>query len=122
VSIQNSYEWRRQLLWGLILIGFGTVFFLDRADLFEVDQLWHYWPLLLVIMGVNKMIGYPTARHFTGGLWLAFVGVWLFANFEHLYGMTFHNSWPLLIIAVGVKMIIEPFMKTPIETNSESGK
>ncbi|MES2150759.1 MAG: DUF5668 domain-containing protein [Pseudomonadota bacterium] len=108
-------------MWGLLLIGFGLAVFLDRIDMFDIDGMWHYWPLVLVVLGVNKMIGYPSARHFTSGLWSVFIGLWLFATFEGLYGLTFANSWPFLIIAWGVTMILEPFIHTRFASNTESG-
>jgi hypothetical protein len=120
VSTDKSYEWRRQLVWGLLLIGLGVAIFLDRLDLFEVDELWHYWPLILVVIGVNKMIGFPTAKHFTSGLWLVFIGVWLFATFENLFGLTIYNSWPILIIAWGVTLILEPAIQKRFAPNPET--
>ena len=120
MSTDKSYEWRRQLVWGLLLIGLGVAIFLDRLDLFEVDELWHYWPLILVVIGVNKMIGFPTAKHFTSGLWLVFIGVWLFATFENLFGLTMYNSWPILIIGWGVTLILEPAIQKRFAPNPES--
>ncbi len=93
---QSSYEWRRQLVWGLVVIAVGLAFLLDQMDMVEIRAIWHYWPLLLVALGLNRMIGYPTARDFCSGLWLAFIGVWLFASFENLYGLTFSTSWPFV--------------------------
>lgn len=119
MNTEKSYEWRRQLLWGLLLIGVGVAIFLDRLDLFEVDAVWHYWPLILVVIGINKMIGFPTARHFSSGLWLVFLGVWLFANFENMFGLTFYTSWPILIIAWGMTLVIEPFIQRRFPSNQE---
>lgn len=122
VNTENSYEWRRQLLWGLVLIAVGVTIFLGQMDIIDVHGLWHYWPLLFVISGINKMIGYPTAKHFTNGLWNVFLGLWLYAVFEHEFGLTFWNSWPLPIIACGVTMVLEPLIKKRFAPNEESGK
>lgn len=120
MSNESSYEWRKQLMWGLVLICVGLAFFADQMGWAELRSMWHYAPLLLVIIGVNKMIGYPTARDFTSGLWLMFMGLWLFAVFERLFGLTFGNSWPIFIIASGVSMILEPFIKRRFAQNEES--
>ena len=122
VNTENSYEWRRQLLWGLVLIGVGITFFLGQMDIVDVRGLWHYWPLLLVVSGINKMIGYPTAKHFTSGLWSMFMGLWLYAALEHEFGLTFGNSWPLPMIACGITMVLEPLIKKRFAPNEESGK
>jgi hypothetical protein len=121
VGTELSYRWRKQLMWGLLLIGFGGAVLLDRLGWFDIDELWHYWPLILVVAGINKMIGYPTARDFTSGLWITFLGAWLFANLEGMFGMTFRNSWPFLIIAWGLALILEPFIRQRFaENNPES--
>jgi uncharacterized membrane protein HdeD (DUF308 family) len=120
VNNESSYEWRKQLMWGLVLVCVGITIFLDRVDLIDVQGLWHYLPLLLVVFGVNKMIGYPTAKHFTNGLWEVFMGLWLFMVFEHIFGLTFRNSWPFVIIASGISMILEPIIKRRFASNEES--
>ncbi len=106
-------------MWGLVLIGFGVAFLLDRMGMFDISELWHYWPLLLVVVGINKMIGYPTAKDFTSGLWTTFIGLWLFAVFESMFGLNWFNSWPIPIIFAGVVMIIEPFIKRRLAPNVE---
>lgn len=107
---QDSYRWRRQAVWGLLLVVVGVGLFLDQMDMFDIHQVWRYWPLLLVVAGLNRMIGSPSARDFTSGVWTAFVGAWLFCVFEGLYGLTFRNSWPFFIIVTGVTMVLEPII------------
>jgi FtsH-binding integral membrane protein len=120
VNTENSYRTRKQLMWGLLLVGLGGTLLLDQLGMLDVYDLWHYWPLLLVVVGINKMIGYPTARDFSGGLWTLFIGVWLFANFEHMFGMSFRNSWPYLIIAWGITLILRPFIRERFALNAAS--
>jgi FtsH-binding integral membrane protein len=119
VSTDKSYEWRKQLMWGLALIALGVAIFLDQMDLVDIHSLWHYWPLLLVIGGVNKMIGYPTAKDFTSGLWSVLIGLWIFAVFEDMYGLTWRNSWPFVIIVTGITIILEPLIKKRFAPNEE---
>ena len=115
----SSYEWRRQLMWGLLLIAFGVIIFLGQMELIDTHSLWHYAPLVLVVFGINKMIGYPTARHFTSGLWQVLIGLWVFAVMEDMFGLTWKNSWPFAIIACGVTMILEPVIKRRFAPNEE---
>lgn len=105
---EASYHLRRQVLWGLMLVGLGVVFLLDQLGVYEARKLWHYAPLLMVVAGINQTIGYPSAREFASGLWTVFIGLWLFAVFEGLFGLTWRNSWPLFIIISGVTMAIRP--------------
>lgn len=120
MDTDTSYAWRRQLLWGVLIIVAGVTLVLDRMAIIELGTAWQYWPLILVVMGMNKMVGYPTARHFTDGLWLILMGLWLFAVVQGVFGLTWLNSWPLIIIAFGIKMVVEPLIKARFAPHRES--
>ncbi|MDN4059960.1 DUF5668 domain-containing protein [Massilia sp. YIM B02769] len=119
MGTENSYRQRKQMMWGLVLIAVGVAFLLDRMDVLDIATLWHYWPLLLVVAGVNQTIGYPSAREFTSGLWTVFIGLWLFAVFEGLLGLTFRNSWPLFILMWGLQLVLEPVIARRFASNKE---
>lgn len=108
MSTENAYTQRKQMMWGLVLIVVGVVVLLDRFDVLDIHDIWHYWPLLLVVAGINQTIGYPSAKEFTNGLWTVFTGLWLFAVFEGFLGLTFRNSWPLFILMWGVQLVLRP--------------
>jgi hypothetical protein len=118
----DSYRWRRQVMWGLLLVAVGVGLFLDQMDMFDIERLWHYWPLLLVVFGINRMIGFPSARDFTSGLWTTFIGLWLFAVFEGDYGLTFYNSWPFFIIISGVTMVLEPIIARRLQSRESDNE
>lgn len=116
----QSYRWRRQMIWGLLLVLFGAGLLLDQFDMLDVRRLWHYWPLILVVVGLNRMIGPPSARDFTSGLWMACVGVWLFLTFENRFGLTFYNSWPVVIIISGATMVLEPVIARRMQSGESN--
>ena len=107
---KDAYHWRKQVVSGLLLIAVGAIVLLDRMYYIDAGSFWHYWPLLLVVVGINQTIGYPSEREFGNGLWTVFIGLWLFACLEHVLGLTFRNSWPLFILAWGVKMVVQPLI------------
>ena len=110
MGTEHNYRQRKQMMWGLVLIAVGVVFLLDRMDIVDASSMWHYWPLLLVVAGINQTIGYPSAREFTSGLWTVFIGLWLFAVFEGIFGLSFVNSWPLFILMWGLQLVLEPLI------------
>ena len=119
MSTENSYRQRKQMMWGLVLILVGLVFLLDRMDVLDASEIWHYWPLLLVVAGINQTIGYPSAREFSNGLWTVFIGLWLFACFNHVLGLTFRNSWPLFILMWGVQLVLGPVIARRFPSSRE---
>jgi hypothetical protein len=110
-SEMPQYQSRKKLAFGLIMIAVGSVFLLDRTDLLELDQLWHYWPALIALSGVIKIISASKTAHVIKGCMEIVIAFWLYASFEHLWGWSFHNSWPILLIALGVSMIARGFSK-----------
>ena len=119
MDTEQNYTTRKQIMWGLVLIALGVIFLLDRMNMVEAETLWHYWPLVMVLAGINQTIGYPSARQFRNGLWTIFTGLWLFAVFENLFGLTFRNSWPLFLLMWGVLMVLTPFFNRRFPQSKE---
>jgi hypothetical protein len=106
-----SQHWQKKFFVGIVLISIGVLSFFNYFGMFHLAQPWHIGPLFMVLIGILKMTVYPNIKQFSRGLFLTFLGVWLFAVFEHWLGLTFANSWPLVLIAVGVRIIVESTLK-----------
>ena len=117
---EDAYRWRKQVLWGLLLIVIGAVVLLDRLHYIDAQDYWHYAPLLLVVVGIGQTIGYPSPKEFSSGLWTVFTGLWLFAVLENAFGLTFRNSWPLFILMWGVKLVLDPFIARRFANNQRN--
>jgi hypothetical protein len=121
VKIEHTHYRRRQLLWGLMLVAIGMLFLLERLDMLAIDGLWHYWPVLTAIFGIVKLMPPTSSRHILGGLWLMFFSAWWYVSYEHLWGLSFHDSWPFLLIAWGAGLVLEPLLQKYLTSNEEHG-
>lgn len=89
---------------GVLLIGVGIIFLLDRLGFASFDNLIHnWWPMIVVALGVKKVID---RRNVWGGVWLIAIGCWLELSHLRVFGLTFGSSWPLLLIVLGAGMIL----------------
>jgi hypothetical protein len=43
------------LLWGIILIVVGALFLLQQFNVDIFDQVWRFWPVILIVWGANKL-------------------------------------------------------------------
>ena len=43
------------LVWGIILIVVGAIFLLQQFDVDIFDQVWRFWPVILIVWGANKL-------------------------------------------------------------------
>lgn len=111
MNTEKTSKSSSNIVWGLILMGLGIFLLLDNLDIFDVLNWWHYWPIVMVIFGMNKMIDFDSAKEFANGVWLVVVGLWLYACFEHIWGMTFGNSWPVFLIACGASEVLKAVLQ-----------
>ena len=64
---------------------------------------------VLILIGAVQMAGPRDCDRRGGpfrGLWPILVGAWLIVNAVQLWGLTYRTSWPLLIVAIGVLMVL----------------
>ncbi|MGO4382014.1 LiaI-LiaF-like domain-containing protein [Pseudoduganella sp. RAF53_2] len=107
---KESQQMRRQLIWGILIVCVGVVFLMDRTDVVHVGQFWRYWPAVVLAFGINNMIPPTTGKLFMDGVWEVLFAVWFFCAFEHVYGLTFGNSWPILVIMAGISLVLQPIV------------
>lgn len=117
----STHKARNNLIWGVTLIGVGSIFMLDRMNLIEVDIGWHFWPLIIAVFGLNRIIDARQASHLIKGCFEIFLAFWVYACLDHLWGWSFGSSWPVLLIAFGCATIAGGLSKSNKNVNEESG-
>lgn len=94
-----------RMVFGAIIMVVGILALLDNLDFIHLGSLWRFWPLIFVALGLNKLINAETVRQRGEGIWWTFLGLWLFVSIDHLFGLSFRETWPLILIAWGVSML-----------------
>jgi len=105
-----------EITFGLLMMAAGLALVLDQQGVLEVWQWNHWWPLVLVILGTWKIASPPEKRDAAGGAMLVVIGAWILACTHEWMGLTYRNSWPLILVAFGAKMVIEAI--TPVRPAS----
>jgi hypothetical protein len=98
----------RMVVGGMLIIA-GTLLLLQHLDIIYIGSLWQYWPFILCLMGVGKMVYAYNAREFGAGIWFIFLGLWLYVSINHLFGLSFRETWPAILIAWGCSLIWKSF-------------
>jgi len=107
-------RYRGSLIAGLMLLGLGAFFLLDNFDLIYIGEpISHFWPLIIVALGLARIFEaeHPSERR-RGFAWV-FFGLWLLVTVLHMFGLTFHSSWPLLLIGFGINAIWKAVSSEP---------
>jgi len=94
---------------GIFLITVGAILLLDKFDFLNTVSIWHYWPTILIAMGLGRLIDARFVWEFGKAFSLLFIGSWFFICELHLFNMSYHNAWPILLIGLGISILIKSF-------------
>jgi predicted membrane protein len=98
-----------KLIGGVILIALGILFLLDNLGWFEAGDLFSYWPLILVAVGLSRLLG----RDRFGGAVLVIVGVLLQLHWLDIISLRFEILWPLALVLIGAYVIWRAVFSRP---------
>ena len=103
-----------KLFFGIALIAVGVAFLLERDDIVEdAGQILDYWPALLILAGVGKLFYPGSSSGRWAGVLLTGLGAWLLAENLGLLDISFWDWWPVVLVAVGLRMIYVASQKRP---------
>jgi hypothetical protein len=114
---------------GVILLVVGAAMFLGARSGLDVRFGRLIGPLALIAIGASMVLErsalvigqrerkldrrqYRRLRRGGGaatGVWMICIGCWMAVVQSHIFGLTYHNSWPLLIVLSGIFMVIRGF-------------
>ena len=93
----------KRVVWGIFLIGLGVLFLLERTGAWASIGLAEWWPLILIVIGVTRLVdgrlGAALTMFLLGGWFLAVTSGWM--------GLTYQNSWSLVLVAVGAGIVVK---------------
>jgi predicted membrane protein len=95
-------------VWGIIVLLLGVLFLLENLGFFYVRNLWHYWPVILIGMGIAKIFDSSGLHDKLWGATLAGAGVLFLANsLGYLPWNLWHLLWPVILICWGVSLLLK---------------
>jgi hypothetical protein len=97
----------QRLVPALVLIAVGGIFLLSNLHLMRVRDIWEYWPVIPMVIGVFRLADATDARDRTSGGILLAVGSIFLANNMGLIPFNVWDLWPLVIIGAGVYMLVD---------------
>jgi len=95
------------MLIGFMIMAFGLMFLLRNLHIIYFNDIWQYWPVILIVICGSKLLSPRGAHDIFPGLVIGGIGVYfLLRNLGIIYGNVWQYIWPLIIIAVGAVMLI----------------
>lgn len=93
------------LAFGLILVTLGIVLYLEQQNLLPPGFWRHGWPWIIVLLGGIQVLTARSANRLGDGVSFAMIGLWLVVVEMHWRGLTYGNSWPLTLAAMGAGIV-----------------
>jgi len=103
---------------GLGLLVIGILGFTDAIDIWEPGELWHYWPLVLIFIGVANEIDALQRRRGSGGFVLIAIGTWMLIGNHEYFGLDHGSAIPVAIAIVGLGLITHALLGVQKATKS----
>ena len=90
---------------GLVLLALGILFLLNNFEIVYIDHIGRFWPAILIAFGLARLFQSENSLRWGNGLGWIFFGSWLLVSTNRFFGLTFHDSWPILIIGWGIAIL-----------------
>jgi hypothetical protein len=107
-------RWRRHhrhrhagIVPAVVLIAVGAIFFLNNMHIFYLRDVWRYWPVILIAVGLVKLVDSPDNRGRTGGAILLVLGAIFLVPNLGFWDVTIGDLWPLFLIGLGALLLFQ---------------
>ncbi len=110
-----------QLIFGLLIILLGLLFTLDNLEIIQVHNVFRFWPLILMAVGLGKF--FESNRPSSMAAAVLFFGVgslFLLRNLNFIRFSLWH-LWPLILVFIGISILWQAWARDrTITGDSES--
>ena len=106
---------------GIGVLAVGAILLLDNFGFMEAENLFAYWPVLFILVGIGHFVRPEGSRRYTAGYIFIFVGaVLLLSNLGYIsFGIW--DLWPVILVIAGLGLILKPFRRRGANINDDSG-
>jgi predicted membrane protein len=98
---------------GVVIITVGAILLLNQLGVLPHVVTLHFWPVVLVVVGLIKLLSGSDAGDRVFGGCLIAAGIILQTNALGITHLTWSQAWPAIIIGVGVMMVAHALTGQP---------
>lgn len=100
-----------RVLWGVVIIAMGVLLLAGERGEWDFSRaVGQFWPFILIALGAVRLAQPPHRS----GAFLLFIGLWALATQMRVAGLNCENSWPIVVVGVGVSIVWRALRGDPI--------
>ena len=104
-----------RVVFGLLVLGAGVIFWLDQMGRVDAHDYLMWWPLGAIAMGVGHLFD----RRWIGAAMWFLIGMYFLLpvfGYGHMQFWRIIGIWPLLISVAGVTLVMQALERTPADS------
>ena len=105
---------------GLGVLAIGVLLTLGNLEIVNVEHLFDYWPVLLILLGLAHLIQPGRDRRLGAGLLWLIVGTLLLLNSLDFWTFNIWDLWPLLLVLLGAQLLWRAMTRGRRQVDPES--
>jgi len=100
---------------GIGVLAVGAILLLDNFGFTVAEDLFAYWPVLLILVGISHL-----RRYLAGSIFIA-VGVIILLSNLGLISFGIWDLWPVILVIAGLSLILKPFRRRGVTIGEGTG-
>lgn len=100
------YSGNHGIFFGAVIVAIGCLLLLDNLGILYFRDIWRYWPVLLIVFGLERIVD---SRMPSGWIWggmVALAGAFILLRNLDIIFFDFSVIWPVILIAVGLSVLV----------------
>jgi predicted membrane protein len=106
---------------GYVLIAVGILFLLDNLGILRGYDFWEFWPVILIIVGINHLLRPRQPGHRTWGALELAVGLFFLLRTLGVFWISIGKVWPAILVAAGAHLIWQASARQRREQSAPEG-
>jgi len=93
-----------RIVFGLFIAWIGTIFILEQMGLVDLGNVWRFWPVFLIVIGLAKLFQ-PGGRGLGAAFFFIAIGTAFLLDSLNVVELDWRYLWPGLLVFAGLSMV-----------------
>ena len=102
---RDRFPLNGKVIAGIILISIGVLFALESLGWIDGFQIWEFWPIILIIVGINHVVRPRQAGQRTWGVLEIAFGLFFLLRTLGVFWISLWKVWPAFFVLAGIHLL-----------------